>query len=67
MSGRSQQTLQAVTNRLYKLFFRFAPALAGSQDTGGAKDIRNEQIVDLDAGEVDNIVEVSVLRQLGLW
>jgi len=62
-ANRERQTewdskaLQAVTNRLYKLFFRFAPALAGSQDTG-AKNVRNEQVVDLEAGEVDNIVEV---------
>ena len=57
-SHLSQQALQAATNSLYKVFFRFAPFLAGSQETGGSGDVRNEQIVDLGAEAVDNIVDV---------
>jgi len=47
--------LQQVFGEAYKVFFRFAPALAGGQDVAflGAS---NEQIVDLAAGVVDNTV-----------
>lgn len=56
-TGHGSQLLQAATNRLYKTFFRFAPALAGSQETG-ARGVANEQLIDLQAGRVDNVVEV---------
>ena len=36
-------TFQRISNQLYKLFFSFAPALAGSADTG-AKGVANEQV-----------------------
>ena len=54
-----EDTFQRVSNQLYKLFFSFAPALAGSSETG-AKGVSNEQIVDLAAGEVMNNVDVSL-------
>lgn len=49
--------LQEAFGRAYKVFFRFAPALAGGQDVAflGAS---NEQLVDLAAGTVDNTVTV---------
>ena len=51
---------QRVSNQLYKAFFSFAPALAGSAETG-ARGVANEQIVDLAAGRVVNVVDVSYL------
>mmetsp|Transcript_30706 Transcript_30706/g.73103 ORF Transcript_30706/g.73103 Transcript_30706/m.73103 type:complete len:243 (+) Transcript_30706:49-777(+) len=55
--------VQEATNRLYGVFFKFAPALAGSQETG-ASNVSNEQLVDLEAKRVDNIVEISLWRGL---
>jgi len=64
-SSQTQQQLetdliQKATGALYKVFFKFAPFLAGSQDTGGKTSVSNEQIVDLDSGLVDNRVQVSL-------
>mmetsp|Transcript_35090 Transcript_35090/g.87948 ORF Transcript_35090/g.87948 Transcript_35090/m.87948 type:complete len:314 (+) Transcript_35090:906-1847(+) len=64
ISWQDNQLLQAATNRLYKTFFRFAPALAGSQETG-ARGVANEQLIDLQAGRVDNVVEVAVPGWMG--
>lgn len=50
---------QRVSNQLYKLFFSFAPALAGSAETG-ARGVSNEQVVDLAAGRVVNNVDVEL-------
>lgn len=47
--------LQQAFNQAYKLFFRFAPALAGGQDVAFLS-ASNEQIVDLASGTVDNTV-----------
>lgn len=54
------QLVQAATNILYKIFFKVAPALAGSQETGGASNVRNEQLIDMDSSSVNNIVDVSL-------
>jgi hypothetical protein len=54
-----EDTFQRVSSQLYKLFFSFAPALAGSAETG-AKGVSNEQIVDLRNGTVVNNVDVDL-------
>lgn len=54
-----EDTFQRVSSQLYKLFFSFAPALAGSAETG-AKGVSNEQIVDLAKGVVINNVDVAL-------
>lgn len=54
-----EDTFQRVSSQLYKLFFSFAPALAGSAETG-AKGVSNEQIVDLANGVVVNNVDVEL-------
>jgi hypothetical protein len=36
--------LQQATGSLYQVFFKFAPFLAGSQDTGGGKAVSNLQV-----------------------
>lgn len=45
---------QDATSAVYKTVFKLLPALAGSMD--GTMRVQNEQIVDLDAGIVDNVV-----------
>lgn len=61
----SDSIIDRLTAQVYRFFFRFAPALAGAQDRGseGPRNWwgtpRNEQNVDLDAGTVRNVVEVS--------
>ena len=54
-----EDTFQRVSNQLYKLFFSFAPALAGSSETG-ANGVSNEQIVDLPNGRVVNNVDIDL-------
>ena len=56
--------LQKVSNQLYKAFFAFAPALAGSAETN-AKGVANTQIVDLQKGIVDNLVDAQLPWPLG--
>ena len=51
--------LQRVTDQLYRTFFAFAPALAGSAETN-ARGVANVQVVDLAAGKVDNVVDVDL-------
>jgi hypothetical protein len=50
---------QRVTDQLYRVFFAFAPALAGSAETN-ARSVANVQVVDLAAGKVDNVVDVDL-------
>jgi len=52
--------VQKVTGVLYKAFFKFAPFLAGSQDTGGSSSVSNLQIVDLASGMIDNRVFINL-------
>jgi hypothetical protein len=56
--------LQQAFNQAYKIFFRFAPALAGGQDVAflGAA---NEQVVDLAAGTIDNTVTLRLPATAG--
>jgi hypothetical protein len=53
-----------VSDRLYKAFFAFAPALAGSAETN-AKGVSNTQVVDLKNGSVDNVVDAQLPWPLG--
>mmetsp|Transcript_34900 Transcript_34900/g.58654 ORF Transcript_34900/g.58654 Transcript_34900/m.58654 type:complete len:266 (+) Transcript_34900:160-957(+) len=52
--------IQKATGEMYKVFFKFAPFLAGSQGTGGKASVSNEQIIDLENGLVDNRVLVKL-------
>lgn len=56
--------LQQAFNQAYKIFFRFAPALAGGQDVAflGAA---NEQLVDLAARTIDNTVTLRLPAAAG--
>jgi len=51
-----EDAFQRVSDQLYKAFFAFAPALAGSAETN-AKGVSNTQVVDLKNGSVDNVVD----------
>ena len=55
---------QKVSSQLYKAFFTFAPALAGSAETN-AKGVANTQIVDLETGVVDNVVNATLPWPIG--
>lgn len=59
-----RDALQRASNALYRAFFAFAPALAGSAETG-ARGVANEQVVDLAAGRVANNVDVDLPWPLG--
>ena len=56
--------IQQITSQLYKVFFSFAPALAGSTETG-AKGVANEQVVDIPNGRVENNVDVDLPWPIG--
>lgn len=47
-----------VTDAVYKRIFKFLPSLAGGAERD--LDVRNEQLVDLDAGIVDNVVVIKL-------
>ena len=57
-AGLLAELPQKLTDVIYKTLFRFLPALAGGQesDGGGGPSVRNEQLVDLRQGVVDNQV-----------
>jgi len=58
--------IQGSTAALYRIFFKFAPALAGAQEGGdrqGPGKVKNEQIVDLQQGVVDNKVEAQLFAK----
>lgn len=58
-----------LTDTIYKTLFQFLPALAGGQDlqsTAQGPQVRNEQLVDLKRGVVDNQVDVVLGRGNGL-
>lgn len=57
--GVSDEIVQSITSSLYGVFFKFAPWLAGSQETG-KRGVRNEQCVDLDAKRARNDVYVEL-------
>ena len=57
--GVSDEIVQSITSSLYGVFFKFAPWLAGSQETG-KRGVRNEQRVDLDAKRARNDVYVEL-------
>ena len=59
-----EDAFQRVSDRLYKAFFAFAPALAGSAETN-AKGVANTQVVDLANGSVDNAVDAELPWPLG--
>lgn len=59
-----EDAFQRVSDRLYKAFFAFAPALAGSAETN-AKGVSNTQVVDLKNGSVDNVVDAQLPWPLG--
>ncbi|KAK3236593.1 hypothetical protein CYMTET_53276 [Cymbomonas tetramitiformis] len=55
--------IQKLVGQLYQVFFKFAPALAGSQEvaaSGSRMPVANEQVVDLEKGVVDNRVSVKL-------
>lgn len=66
--GDDESIIDKITAQTYRFFFRFAPALAGAQggddSKGNALGVgfrsRNEQNVDLVAGTVRNVVEVTL-------
>jgi len=57
--GVNDEIVQSITSSLYGVFFKFAPWLAGSQETG-KRGVRNEQSVDLDAKCARNDVYVEL-------
>mmetsp|Transcript_1980 Transcript_1980/g.7085 ORF Transcript_1980/g.7085 Transcript_1980/m.7085 type:complete len:362 (+) Transcript_1980:132-1217(+) len=65
-SSQERRPLQQLSRAAYSAFFRFAPFLAGSQDARRPADQQaelvkatNEQVVQLEAGAVENIVELT--------
>ena len=54
-----EDAFQRVSDQLYKAFFAFAPALAGSAETN-AKGVANTQVVDLENKKVDNVVDAEL-------
>lgn len=59
-----EDAFQRVSDQLYKAFFAFAPALAGSAETN-AKGVANTQVVDLENKKVDNVVDAELPWPLG--
>lgn len=59
-----EDAFQRVSDQLYKAFFAFAPALAGSAETN-AKGVANTQVVDLKNKKVDNVVDAELPWPLG--
>lgn len=58
-----KDTIQKLVGQLYQVFFKFAPALAGSQEvaaSGSRIPVANEQVVDMEKGVVDNRVSVKL-------
>ncbi|KAJ8607996.1 hypothetical protein CTAYLR_008241 [Chrysophaeum taylorii] len=63
-SSSSSSPFQDATDAVYKTLFRYLPALAGgfesTNPSNRAVDVRNEQVVDLENGVVENVVILGV-------
>jgi len=63
-AGSADGLIDKLTAQVYRFFFRFAPALAGSQGGDEQRNwwgsVRNEQLVDLSAGFVRNFVDITL-------